>query len=85
MSAEPKSAAIRWLEETTGQSLDSVTPFDGPGYLISARVPNELGPRIENAARQAGETVPGFVRRVVEAELARLDGEGTADSHAASG
>lgn len=65
-----KSRGLRWLEETTGQSLDPVEPFEGPGYHVSTRVPAEVGARLEQEARRRGQTVPQFVGELIEAALA---------------
>lgn len=40
MTRTAMSDFVRWVEQTTGQSLEPVEPFEGPGYHVSVRVPD---------------------------------------------
>jgi hypothetical protein len=69
MSGTAMDDFVRWVHETTGQSLDPVEPFEGPGYHVSTRVPAEVGALLEQEARRRGQTVPEFVGELIEAAL----------------
>jgi hypothetical protein len=67
----PKPAAIRWLEEATGQQVDYTPSAEVRDRHLSVRLTGQLGAELDALALQRGVGVSQLVRDVLEAEVAR--------------
>ena len=78
----PKPAALRWLEERTGQQIEYPPSTSARDRHLSVRLTSELGDALDELATQRGVVVSHLVREILEGEVARGRALATLDRRA---
>lgn len=82
---KPKPAAIRWLEDRTGQEIDYPAEPQLRDRHLSVRLTAELASALDGIAARRGVVLSQLVRDVLQEEVARSRTLATLDERALVG